>query len=128
MVLILVIAVATQVHMTRMRLTHLADELAADAADALNVPEYYQGRAVTPEPEYAVWLHQERMEEAVLAHLTTRAVDQLEHVRVIDVYSEDGVSATVTVEVTVHPLWMLEPLLPFADGIQVRATGNARTF
>ncbi len=41
LMLILVISAATSVHLTRLRLTHLADELAEDAADAADTGGYF---------------------------------------------------------------------------------------
>ena len=48
LMLVLVVAAATQVHLQRMRLTHVADEVALDAADALDVPGYYAGDLDAP--------------------------------------------------------------------------------
>ncbi len=122
--LILVISAATSVHMTRMRLANLADELAEDASDAVSSDGYYNATAGTGD----VALAQSRMSDAVVAHLTQRGTDRLEGVRIVSVEAPDAVTARVTVEITVYPLFGLEALMPFADGIAVTATGQSRAF
>lgn len=123
-VLILVVSAATSVHLTRMRLADLADELAADASDAVSTDGYYSATAGTGE----VRLAQSRMSDAVVAHVTTRGKDGLEGVQIVSVDAPDAVTARVTIEITVYPLFGLEALMPFADGITVRATGQSRAF
>lgn len=121
---ILVIASITSVHLTRLRLTHLADELAIDASDALDKADYYSATQADPNPQLA----QRLMERAVLADMPHRAVGHLEGATVTRVSSADGSTALVTVQVTVYPLFGVEALLPFADGITLTATGQARNF
>ena len=128
MLTLLVIAAATAVHMQRLRLVHLADELAADAADALDIDAYYQGEAHVPTGDAAVELANVRMAEAVQAHVGIRSEGHLDGVRVVSIESPDGNTAVVTVAIVVHPLWLLEPLMPFANGVELRATGSARSF
>jgi hypothetical protein len=122
--LILVISAATSVHMTRMRLANLADELAEDASDAVSSDGYFTTEAGTGDIELA----QSRMSEAVVAHVTQRGTDRLAGVRIVTVEAPDAVTARVTVEITVYPLFGLEALMPFADGITVTATGQSRAF
>ena len=50
--LILVISAATSVHMTRMRLADLADELAEDASDSVSSDGYF---TTQPERETSSW-------------------------------------------------------------------------
>lgn len=128
MLVFLVIAAATAVHVQRMRLVHVADELALDAADALDIGSYYAGAAPLPTDDAAIQLAQSRMEAAVAAHAVTRADGDLDGLRVVRVWTPDGSTAAVTVSLVVYPLFRLEPLAPFADGIELRATGTARTF
>ncbi len=128
MMTLLVIASATAVHVQRLRLVHLADELAVDAADALDVDAYYRGQVGAPTGDAAVELAASRMIQAVEHHVGVRSQGHLDGVRVLSVESPDGNTAVVTVAITVHPLWMLEPLMPFVDGIELRATGTARNF
>jgi len=123
-VLILVVAVATSVHLTRMRLADLADELAEDASDAVSNDGYYTATAGAGE----VRLAQSKMSDAVVAHVTTRGTAQLEGVRIVSVDAPDAATARVTIEITVYPLFGLEALMPFADGITVTATGQSRAF
>jgi hypothetical protein len=128
MLTLLVIAAATAVHMQRIRLVHLADELAVDAADALDLDNYYAGDAQLPTEDAAVQLAHSRMLEAVQAHVGIRSEGHLDGVRVVNVSTPDGNTAVVTVAIVVHPLWPLEPLMPFANGVELRATGSARSF
>jgi hypothetical protein len=122
--LILVISAATSVHVTRMRLANLADELAEDASDAVSSDGYFTTQAGTGD----VTLAQSRMSDAVVAHVTQRGTDRLEGVRIVTVDAPDAVTARVTVEITVYPLFGLEALMPFADGITITATGQSRAF
>ena len=128
MVTLLVVAAATAVHVQRLRLVHLADEAAADAADSLDVAQYYAGDAPLPTDDAAIRLAVSRMEEAVVAQLEARGAGHLEGVRLVSVTTPDGSTAVVSLSLTVHPLFPLEPLMPFADGIEIRATGSARNF
>lgn len=128
MVLVLVIAAATAIHLQYMRLVHLADELAIDAADSLDVPAYYAGTVPMPRADAAVAVAPGRMEAEVLAHVQSRASEQLDGVRVVSVITPDASTAMVTVTMTVHPILPLEPLLPFLDGIELRVTSTARHF
>lgn len=126
--LILVVSMATHVHLQRVRLVALADELAVDAADALDLGAYYAGSVPEPTVDRAVLLSQTRMEAAVFAHLDARGGPHLNDVTVERIYSPDGATAVVEVSVVVHPLWLIEPLIPFHDGIELRATSSARAF
>jgi hypothetical protein len=128
MLVLLVVAAATAVHIQRLRLLHLADEIALDAADALDLPSYYAGDARLPSEVAAIDVAQVRMEAAAIEHLRSRAWEQLEGVRIVSVTTPDGATAVITLEQTIHPLFPLEPLAPFADGIEIRVTGSARTF
>ena len=49
LMLILVVSAATSVHLTRLRLTHLADELAEDAADAVDAAATSRTAAERPD-------------------------------------------------------------------------------
>ncbi len=122
--LILVVSAATSVHMTRMRLAHLADELAEDASDAVSSEGYFAAASGVED----VRLAQSRITDAVVAHATQRGTGRLEGVRIVSVDAPDAVTARVTVQITVYPLFGLEALMPFADGITVTATGQSRAF
>jgi len=123
LMVILVVASATSVHVSRLRLAHLADELAIDAADALDTVAYF---AAGPgdDPRLA----QRRMEEAVARHLSVRGTGHLDGVRVVSVQADDAQSARVSVQQVVYPLFGLEALMPFANGITLSATGQSRSF
>lgn len=125
---LLVISAATSVHVQRLRLVHLADEMALDAADALDLDRYYAGEVRHPTGDAAIDVAQRRMEEAVAQHLAGRDPAHLEGVRVLAVTTPDGATAVVTLSQRVYPLFQLEVLMPFADGIEIRAVGSARTF
>lgn len=127
--LILVISAASAVHLQHMRLSHLADELALEAADALDVDAYYDGSAATPTEDAAVSLATARMRTAVDGHVASAQQRlNLEGVSVVAVETHDGTTATVTVAVVVTPLFGMEALMPFADGIELVATGTARSY
>lgn len=128
MLVLLVVAAATAVHIQRLRLTHLADEMALDAADALDLPTYYAGESPLPTDRAAIDVAQARMEAAVLEHLRRSDPVHREGVRIVSVSTPDGATAVVTISQVIHPLFPLEPLAPFADGIEIRVTGSARTF
>ncbi len=125
LMLILVVSSASAVHLTRLRLTHLADELAEDAADAVDTAGYFDGPGAGPA---AIGLATVAMTDAVQRHVDERGVDQLEGVHLVSVETLDDSTARITIEVTVYPLFGVEALLPFADGITLRATGEARSF
>lgn len=125
LMLILVVSAATAVHLTRLRLTHLADELAEDAADAVDTADYFGASATSPE---ALDLATSAMTEAVQRHVGQRGIAPLEGAHVVSVEAIDDSTARVTVEITVYPLFGVEALMPFADGITLRATGQARSF
>lgn len=129
MMLILVMSAATAVHVQHARLMHLADELALDAADALDVPRYYAGEAALPTDNAGVEVTQSRMEATIAEGLSRgQQRNNLEGVSVVEVSSSDGNTATVTIAVVVYPLFGMEALLPYADGITLTATGSARGY
>lgn len=125
LMLILVVSSASAVHLTRLRLTHLADELAEDAADAVDTAGYFDGPSAAPA---SLDLATVAMTDAVQRHVDERGVDQLDGVRLVSVETLDDSTARITIEMTVYPLFGVEALLPFADGITLRATGEARSF
>lgn len=124
---ILVISAASAVHLEHMKLTSAADSLALDAADALDVDLYYStaGNDSAPAAGQSVSLSKQRMRQAVSERL---ANDQgpLEGMTVIDVTTTDGTTAVVTVGKVVRPLFGIDALLPFIDGIPLTATAAAR--
>jgi hypothetical protein len=69
------------------------------------------------------------LDAAIATHLAqSQSRVNLPDVRVIAVDTFDGNTASVTVAVTVQPLFGMEALLPFADGIVLVATGTGRAY
>ena len=106
LLLVLVVAAATQVHLQRMRLTHVADEIALDAADSLDVGGYYAGNLPAPSDDGVITL----ADAAVKATAEERVADAaaragLPPTEIVDALTADGFTATVTVRTVVHPLF-----------------------
>lgn len=120
LVTILVVAAASQVHLQRLRLTHLADELALEAADTVDVGSYYAGGVAT------LRLDEEAMADAVLARLASDGRDWAGDVRVLDVASSEGSTAQVTIAMEVTPLVSGTALGVDLPGVALTATGSAR--
>jgi hypothetical protein len=126
-VLILVVAAATQLQIDRTRLCRMADELAIDAADAMDVPAYYAGNADRPNDLAAVDLSPGSMQQIVNGHLSEYASRyHLHDVAIVGVSSPDGRTAVVRVALVVRPLFGLDALLPWSDGITLTAASSAR--
>ena len=127
LLLILVVAAATQVHLQRMRLTHVADEVALDAADALDIAAYYAGTASEPTEAHAVALAANAVDATARDRVYLAAARaSLPPTAVVEATTHDGFTATVTVRTIVHPLFGIDALLPFADGVTLTATSSAR--
>lgn len=120
----LVVTAATQVHLDRMRLTALADEVALAAADSLDAITYYGDDSEAPQ----VWLDVREMEQTVSSRLASPIQDWERDVMIVDVRSEDGVTAQVTLARTVRPLFAAVPLMPWSDGIVLVAESRARAW
>ena len=129
LVLVLVVAAATHLHLQRVRLAQVADEVALDAADALDLGRYYSGELPTPDDQRAISLAsrevravaQERVQESA-------ARARLGAARLVDATTTDGFTATVTVSTVAYPMFGLESLLPWADGVLLTATASARAY
>lgn len=127
LLLVLVVAAATQVHLQRMRLTHVADEVALDAADALDLDAYYSGDVPAPTDDHAITLAADAVEETARERVDAAAARaNLPPTVVVEATTPDGFTATVTVQTLVHPLFGIDALLPFADGVTLTATSSAR--
>ncbi|WNM25184.1 hypothetical protein RN607_03585 [Demequina capsici] len=123
---VLVVASSTAVQLQRVRLLHLADELALDAADSADVGAYFAGDSGAPDVA-GVALATARMTTAVDDHLAAASERHgVQGAAVADVTTPDGSTAVVEVELRVHPLFDLSALAPFADGIVLRAESSAR--
>lgn len=126
-VLVLVVAAATELHLQRMRLGHLADELSLDAADSLDLDAYYSGAASEPAGARAVALVDDQIYATVQRELPAAAARaRLPQTVILEARSQDGFTARVTVSVIVHPMFGIDALLPWADGIVLTATSSAR--
>jgi len=129
LLLVLVIAAATQVHLQRMRLTHVADEIALDAADAMDLDDYYAGHVDPPGEHSVIPLSHDAV--AAIAQQRVDAAAQragLPATFVLSAVTTDRHSATVTVQTVVHPLFGIDALLPFANGVTLTATSSARAY
>lgn len=124
---ILVVSAASAVHLEHLRLMTVADSLALDAADALDVDLYYArgGQGDAPSSGASVRLSEQRMRAAVRAQFAGHP-GHLDGMTVIDVTTPDGTTAVVTVGKVVRPLFGIDALLPFVDGIALTATATAR--
>lgn len=123
---LLVMAAATQVHLDRMRLTSLADELALAAADELDAGMYYSASSVTATSDDTVTLDGDAMSAAVTDWLAADAREWAGEVAVVQVTSARDGMATVTIARRVLPLFDIDALASFSDGITLTAEGRAR--
>lgn len=123
---ILVGAAATGVHLAHTRLCDAADELALQAADAMDVGLYYSGGAPVPTDDAGLAVSVPRARAAVAAAISAvSSRHDLEGVEVMSVVSTDGNSVTVTIGVTVRPPFGLGSWLPWGD-VFLTATSTAR--
>ena len=129
LLLVMVITAATQVHLQRMQLTHVADELALDAADAMDLNDYYAGH-VDPPGEHSVIPLSRDAVAAIAQQRVDAAAERagLPSTLLLSAVTTDGHSATVTVQTVVHPLFGVDALLPFADGVTLTTTSSARAY
>ena len=127
--LVLVGVVATDLHLHRVRLLSVADEVALDAADALDVDAYYRGELPRPSDDAAIVLDDSRV-----ALQATRALDRaarrhaLQGLVLEEAYSPDGRTVVVTVSMVVRPPLRLGVLAPWSDGVRIEATSSARAW
>jgi hypothetical protein len=128
LMLVGMVASATDVHLDRKRLYDLADVLAADAADAMPPERFYAGEARRPTELGVLTLADADVERSVVEYLDAHpaALAGLDEVRVVEASTPDGRTARVGLAATAHP-----PLLrwftdTFGGGFTVRATSSAR--
>ena len=121
LMVVLVVASATAVHVAHLRAAHLADELAVQGADALSSGSYFTGGGLD-----SVRLSRQEVERVMGAHHDRRDTGTLAGARVTGLDIADDATVTVTVELTVYPLFGLEALVPYADGITLTATSSSR--
>jgi hypothetical protein len=117
---------ATAVHLEHKRLVALADTLALEAADALDVAGFYRGQAPPPTADGVVPLTDDDVRRAVEEHLAAHppAAD----VRVTEAGTDDGRTARVTVTGLARPPLISWITAPWSDGIALVATASARAW
>jgi hypothetical protein len=126
--LILTAASATTVHLTRHRLTAVADGAALDAADALDRQRFYaEIEGAGPGPNQVVALTTESVRTSVARYLAaTPAVAAFDDVEIADpTHTPDGFTAQVTL-VTRARLPLLPVIIGRRAGVDVRVTARAR--
>lgn len=127
--LVLVVSAATHLHLQRVRLAHVADELALEAADAMDLARYYAGDVPAPQDDRAIALADREVHSAAQARVDTAARrSQLTETWLVDAATTDGHTATVTVSTVAYPMFGLEALLPWMDGVTLTATASARAY
>ncbi len=123
--LVLVVASATAVQLDRVRLLHLADELALDAADSVDLGAYYAGEV--PGGDAALLLAEDRMVAAAADRLAEASARHgVEEAQLVSVTSPDGSTAVVRVQLRVSPLFGVEALTRFSRGLTLSAESSAR--
>lgn len=130
--LLLVTAVvsATSVHLERTRLLILADDLALDAADAIDLDAFYGGRADAPRTGAVVPLTDVGVRQAVETYLVAHpeVAVGLEGIRVGEAVTPDGRTARVTLTAVARPVLISWVTAPWSGGIPLRATSSARAW
>lgn len=121
---------ATSVHLERKRLLILADNLALEAADALDLDAFYRGQADAPRSGAVVPLTDAGVRQAVEAHLTEHpgVAAGLDTLLVIEAVTPDGRTARVTLTAVARPVLVSWVTAPWSDGIALRATSSARAW
>ncbi|MFW2513861.1 pilus assembly protein TadG-related protein [Demequina sp. SO4-13] len=119
-VALLVMAAATQLHVDRMRLASLADELALAAADEVDAGSYYSSTGGD------VSLDEGAMRDAAAAWLAADPRPWVDGVAVAEVSASADGTASVAVTRRVWPLFDVTALAAFRDGILLAAEGRAR--
>lgn len=130
--LLLVTAVvsATGVHLERKRLLILADQLALEGADAIDLDGFYRGEAAAPRPGAVVPLTDAGVRRAVEAYLSAHAgaAADLERLAVVQADTPDGRTARITLSAVARPTLVSWVTAPWSDGIDLRASSSARAW
>ncbi len=130
--LLLVTAVvsATSVHLERKRLLGLADQVALEAADSLDLTAFYRGRAPRPTEGAVVPLTDADVRRAVEEYLTDHghAAAGLDGLTVVEAVSDDGRTARVTLGAVARPALVSWITAPWSDGISLQVTSSARAW
>ncbi|QTE31333.1 hypothetical protein J4E96_05030 [Pengzhenrongella sicca] len=130
--LLLVTAVvsATSVHLERARLLVLADELALEAADSIDLDGFYRGREAVPDDGGVIPLTDAGVRRAAVDYLAAHrdVVGDLEGLTLEQAGTPDGRTARVTVTAIARPALISWVTAPWSDGIALRATSSARAW
>jgi hypothetical protein len=121
---------ATGVHLEQKRLLSLADELALDAADAVDLAAFYRGEAPQPTEDGVVPLTDGDVRRAVEEYFAAHPMvaSDLEGLRVVDAGSDDGRTARVTLAALARPPLVSWVTAAWSDGIPLTATASARAW
>lgn len=123
--LVFVIVTASSVHIERKRLLALADATAAEAAEAIDLDQYYNadnnydGVPVSDET-----VHQVVEERLSTSHQAER-FDGL--VITAPTGTEDGRMVAVTLQARARTVLVPWALLPWTDGIEIQVTAHGRS-
>lgn len=121
---------ATGVHLEQKRLVALADQLALEAADAMDLAAFYRGEAPPPTADGVVPLTdadvRRAVEEYLAAHPTVAG--DVAEVRVVEAGTDDGRTARVSLAALARPPLVSWITAAWSDGIVLRATSSARAW
>jgi hypothetical protein len=130
LLLLTAVVSATGIHLERKRLLVLADELALEAADALDVASFYRGEARRPTADGVIPLTDADVRRAVEEYLSTNPSVAARHERltVTEAVSDDGRTARVSLAAVARPPLISWITAPWSDGVALRATSSARAW
>jgi hypothetical protein len=127
--LILVVSAATAVHVDRLRAVRLADDVAIDVADTLDVPAFYRGELPEPTADAGIVIDPNALTEVARDAVRKEAPRyDLDQVVVVSAYSPDGRSVVVTLAVRSPVLFGADSLLPWSDGVVITVSSSARAY
>ncbi len=121
---------ATGVHLEQKRLLALADELALEAADAVDLDAFYRGQAPPPTEDGVLALTDADVRRAVDEYLAAhpQVVLDVDGLRVVEAVSDDGRTARVTLAALARPPLVSSVTAAWSDGIALTATASARAW
>lgn len=124
LVLVLVVAAASSVYLERKQLLALADSVAADAADAIDLDRYY----APDHDDDGLPVSDASVRAAVADHLVASPVaGSFEDLRVAEpTGSADGRTAQVTLSARARPAVVPWVLAPWSDGFAISVSVTAR--
>lgn len=126
--LVTVVASATAVHLERKRLLALADLAALEAADALDLDEYYARRAAgLPLDDATNALTPEAVHDAVEQYLSTAPrAGEFRDLALVEATTDDGTTARVTLRATADVPLVTVVTAVWSDGVELVVTARAR--